>query len=384
MAQSWDIPSDHQMPTRRSRRAWLWVAMGIVAVPAIAGFFAADLLLLNPTTYGGPAKWKQVYLLNLAYFGGWAALAPLIVGMTVRLPLTRSTWRRSLTLQAIASLGMSALQITFLELVMTQMPRPGPYWHLSFWKTVAMSLGINLQGSLAMYWTICGAAYAWSHHQRYQRESLRASRLETFAADARYRALAARIMPHFLFNTLNSIAALVDEEPQKAKETIAQLGALLRQSIESDRRTFAALGNELQLLEDYLTLERIRYGDRLSVRWEVSVEARERRIPALVLQPLVENALRHGLARSMRPISLCIRGGLRDGRLVVEVADDGPGAEVSGVREGVGLSAVRARLQAAYGARHAMEITTAPAGGFSVRLEMPAEVEGQERWESAG
>ena len=181
--------------------------------------------------------------------------------------------------------------------------------------------------------------HALAYYRAGREQELRASQLEARLADARLQLLKMQLHPHFLFNTLNTISELVHEDPATADRMIASLSQLLRESLDAGTVDRVPLGRELDLLERYVEIQRARFGDRLDVGVEIeATELREALVPPLILQPLVENSIRHGLAARVAAGRIRVRAMRRDDRLVLEVQDDGAGLEAHGnTREGVGL-----------------------------------------------
>ena len=215
------------------------------------------------------------------------------------------------------------------------------------------SAGINL----AVY---AGFVLAW-HAAIYYRESrdrqLKALELESLLHQAQLQALRSQLNPHFLFNALHSIAELVHENPALAEKLIVRLGELLRQVLQSSTLQEVPLADELDFIRGYIDIEQMRLGDRLRVEWDVPPELLAARVPSLILQPLVENAIQHGIAPTSRPGVLTIRARREDQSLLLEIRDTGPGlAQAIDRREGIGLSNTSARLQRLYGDRQKLEL----------------------------
>jgi two-component system LytT family sensor kinase len=197
-------------------------------------------------------------------------------------------------------------------------------------------------------------------------------------------ALKMQLHPHFLFNTLHAISALMDDDVKGARRMIARLSELLRLTLESVGQQEVSLRQELDALERYLEIEQIRFQDRLTVRLAVAPETLGASVPNLVLQPIVENAIRHGIAPRSSAGRIEIRAERQDGMIELQVIDDGPGLSPGGeeFKEGIGLTNTRARLRQLYGDGHRIEIKDADGGGLAVKLSIPfrqAEVEGAGR-----
>lgn len=180
-----------------------------------------------------------------------------------------------------------------------------------------------------------------------------------------------QVQPHFLFNALNTISSLVHERPVVAERMIARLSTLFRATLDSPGTEEVPLLDELRTARLYLEIEEARFEDRLRVRWRVDPEVYGARVPHLVLQPLVENAVRHGIAPRAAPGTVEITARRVDGTLRLEVRDDGVGGAPAAAEAGVGLQNTRERLRHLYGARQTMEVDGAPGGGFSVRITIP-------------
>ena len=238
------------------------------------------------------------------------------------------------------------------------------------------AFGWQLLYGIALYGLVVGISYALQAARRLRDEERRAARSEALRIDAELRALRAQLNPHFLFNTLHSITALVRIEPADGERALEQFGTLLRYvlDVNRERSEEVPLEEELGFVRTYLALERLRLGGRLQVTEEIDPDALECLVLAFSLQPLVENAIKHGISPRAGGGTLRIAANVVGEHLVMEVADDGAGNDASqvGGASGVGLTAVRQRLEARWGTAARMEIVTAPRNGFLVRLTVPA------------
>ncbi|HYC31772.1 MAG TPA: histidine kinase [Gemmatimonadales bacterium] len=212
------------------------------------------------------------------------------------------------------------------------------------------------------------AVNAWESRQR----GIAAATYARQLAEARLHVLSAQLQPHFLFNTLHAVSALVWEDQARAERLLARLSEMLRLTLRSGTRVETTLAEELALLRRYAEIQETRYGDRLRVAFDVEPAVRGAMVPRLILQPLVENAIRHGITRRMTPGRVDVRAWEAAGRLHLAVSDDGVGLG-SGreIREGVGLAVTRARLRQLYGPEQDMALTPAPAGGAVCALSIP-------------
>jgi two-component system, LytTR family, sensor kinase len=300
----------------------------------------------------------------------WALGTPFVLAFARRFPIDRERWLRHTALAAAVSL-LVPLPYVVLRRVLK--------------RAVADALGLQLDWelegppfrlvttylvSLLLFWE----QLAVGHGLRYYRESrdraLRAARLEAQLARAQLQVLRLQLQPHFLFNTLHAISALLHRDPEAADRMIALLSDLLRLSLEDAGAAEVALRRELEFVDRYLEIEKARFAERLDVSLRVQPEALDALVPAFLLQPLVENAVQHGAARAGGRGTLGIGARRCDGRVELSVWDNGPG--FAGDRSGgIGLHNTRARLVQLYGGDHAFEIRPAEAGGVEVRLSLP-------------
>jgi two-component sensor histidine kinase len=234
----------------------------------------------------------------------------------------------------------------------------------------------QMVSGLIIYGIVAGIAHAFYVTRRLRRERDAAARAEALRVRAELSALRAQMNPHFLFNTLHSIAALVRSDPRAVENALERLAALLRRLLDVNRSGTdqIALAEEWEIVRDQLELEKLRFGSRLHVIEDLESDALECAVPVFTVQPLVENAIRHAIAVRTQGGTITVRARALDDQLVIEVLDDGPGAEPRAVHAapGLGLSAVRQRLAALYGDRAGVRIDTGVGRGFSVRVALPA------------
>ena len=235
----------------------------------------------------------------------------------------------------------------------------------------------TLMGVL-IYGTLAGLCYAVLLHRRMREEEARAARALALQTEAELRALRSQLNPHFLFNTLHSLLALVRDDPARAEEALEQFGDLLRYTLDTQKNgEVVPLGEELAFVENYLALESLRLGERLRLDVAIDDGTRDERVPAFCLQPLVENAIRHAIAPRAAGGRLTLRVARETGRLLIAVADDGPGTEPERLARsaGLGLRLVRERLATRYGDRARLDVATSPGHGFRATLSLPADGE---------
>ncbi len=238
----------------------------------------------------------------------------------------------------------------------------------AWFRQVISSAGVNLP----VYAAFVLAWHALAFNREARDRQLGAAQLEARLHQAQLDALRSPLNPQILFNSLHSIAELVHQDPRLAEQLIVRLGELLRRALETSNTPELTLGQELDFIRGYLEIEQMRLGERLSVTWDIEPQALSARVPSLILQPLVENAVQHGIAPVAARGALTIRAARRDGFVEIEIGDNGPGLTPSdGTRQqGIGIANTRARLQALYGDRHGFELRHD--GGLLVSLRIPA------------
>lgn len=341
----------------------------------VAVFFATQNGLVR-VSRGSPIDWQWDLLHEFVYWLVWAAYAPAILAAARRWPLSRegghaAVWHH-LGLMAI----VAPLQITTTYLVHFALLRVSgilPAAQGAAW-LVARGPGVvwgTFTGFL-YYWVIAAVYWAAEFQRLYRAERLQAAQLEASLSAARLDALRAQLQPHFLFNTLNAISVLTVDHPPRAKQMVLRLSELLRRTIAGGERHEVPLAAELDLLEAYLGIQRARFEDRFRVRFEIEPVAREALVPTLLLQPLVENAFRHGLADGAADGEIVIRARRQDKLLVIVVRDDGRGLDASpAARDGIGLANTRERLLRLYGDRQRLALYAPPQGGVAVEITLP-------------
>jgi LytS/YehU family sensor histidine kinase len=220
------------------------------------------------------------------------------------------------------------------------------------------------------YWIIVAIEGTTNYYERYGREQLRSSQLQAQLAEAHLRTLQMQLQPHFMFNALNSLSDLVISEPKAALRLIARLGDFLRLTLQNSNAQWVSLRREVDFLDAYLEIERVRFADRLQVVFEIDPESLDAEVPNLILQPLVENAVRHGVASHIGPALIRLSAKRRGETLRIEVRDNGPGMPDS-VREGLGIRNTRERLQQTYGSRYSFVLDNQGDGGVVAMCELP-------------
>jgi signal transduction histidine kinase len=297
-----------------------------------------------------------------------APLLPLVVRLAERHPLDRGRWRRTLPVHLAAMLGLVLAHQSAAALAAWAFPGAQP---VDLGWVIVKLLLFRSALDVLVYWAAVGAAHAVMRAAEASERAETAARLEATLAEARLAALRDQLDPHFLFNTLNAIStlALVGDRDGLLR-TLGALSDLLRQSLDRSRRQEVPLAEELAFLERYLEIQQVRVGERLTVTRDFADDALDAAVPSMLLQPLVENAFQHGIARRPGPARLALRARREGATLVIEVEDDGPGP-VEGAVEGIGLRNTRARLAQLYGPAHALRLEATPGGGARVVAVLP-------------
>jgi signal transduction histidine kinase len=321
-------------------------------------------------------SWAQAATWALADWYLWGLLSFVIIRITRVLDVTGKRWLPYLLLHVPIGLGVAALQLLLYASVY---PSLGKLFFHKFDST-PMNFGQmymdfvrgKLHVGLLTYLLIAFVCYAIRYYRQFVAEEQRRARLEVQLAQAQLAALKMQLHPHFLFNTLNAITALVHSDPQAADRMIGRLGEFLRLTLDSEGVQEVSLRSELDFLERYLDIQRIRFQDRMKVNIDVKEELLEARVPNLILQPLVENAIKHGISQRTGPGTVTIAARRQDSTLELEVIDDGPGtsSEPPQTAGGYGLSNTRERLQQLYGAAQSLTCTRDDSG-FTVRISLP-------------
>jgi signal transduction histidine kinase len=332
----------------------MWALAAVRMVAAVVGqdgsLALAAILLLPPLLY-------------------WLALLPGILWLGLRFPLRRSALLRSIPAHALGAGLSSALYAELMVFLMQRwLPRPPPEWMGS-----VADWGVRFQFGLLAYSFILSWGYVHEYFTALRHREVAVTRLEAELARAQLRALKAQLQPHFLFNTLHAITVLIRHDTGAAGRMVMQLSDLLRLTLMDSDRQEATLEQELRFLRLYLEIEQTRFRDRLEVRWEIAPGLEDAAVPTLLLQPLVENALKHGVATRAAGGRVVIGADREDGRLHLRVIDNGAGARSHDrtAGSGIGIASARGRLKLLYGADHQFRFEPNADGGVSVVVSIP-------------
>jgi two-component system, LytTR family, sensor kinase len=363
--------------TARMRKVWTppwqWVFGTATALGTFSFLQALRLTSVNAKP-GMPIEAGKLFLLNLALWYLPALMMPGIVAVARQFPL--DVGRRGL---AIAAHIAGALTFAFLHFVGLMGVRfllwtDGGKWSGATWgQFLQRRIFEQLDWSLMVYAVIVGVSHAIAYYHESQERKLKEAHLETRLMEARLKTLESELHPHFLFNTLHAISTLVHRDPESADRMISRLSDLLRITFDRSGEPKVSLKEEIDFLQKYLDIEQTRFQDRLTVGVHIDPEALDGEVPRMILQPLVENALKHGIAGRSGGNNVQITAGREGERLWMQVRDNGAGLQVGtlkALRTGVGLSNTRARLDCLYGRHYRLEFSDRH-GGLSVLIEIP-------------
>jgi signal transduction histidine kinase len=336
----------------------IWTALALLSVVGAVVTFQQ---------IGRPIEWRWLFTSRLVDWYTCAIFTPLFIWMARRWPIDRGGWTRAVPIWlVVVSLCVILKYALFLKIIKALLPQS----HMpSFHEMVSQSFIIESM----VFWALIGVIHAIVYYYRYREREKEATLLHGQLAEARLEALGAQLHPHFLFNTLQGISTLLHRDPDAADRMLARLSDLLRRTLRRAESQEVPLGDELETLDNYVAIQQVRFQDRLTVEKVIGPGAEEVLVPHFVLQPLVENAIEHGIARRAGAGRITIAAARNDDHLELSVTDDGSGLDHSNdfPVEGIGLGNTRRRLAALYGDRAALTLSPASGGGLRVDLVVP-------------
>ena len=367
-----DLPS----APRRSRDRLLWTVVVVSVALFVLTFIASRFAAAPPRAPGGARLLPRVgappttpgELLRSLGIGSlvWYACflsAPLFFWIARRFPLEAGRRAISFVVHVAVIVGIAALT-AILQFKLT-------YRDASLAPPLGAFVTISLLTGVLPFITVALAAHALDARSRAQERSLETERVRSQLAESRLEALTAQLQPHFLFNTLQGISTLIARDPVAADKMLTSLSELLREVLRRGERREIELSEELRVLESYLDISRARFGDRLSIAVQAEDSTRAALVPFFILQPLVENAIHHGISSHAGAGAVEIAARRSGDQLVLTVTDDGPGIVTTDAQRGIGLANTKARLQELYGASHRLELGRPDRGGFQVLVSIP-------------
>jgi len=352
----------------------LRVVLGVSALWTLVGVVSGTQAAIGASMQGDAVPFGPAVRTALVNLLPWIPATLAVVALTLRFPVTRATWTRTLWIHLAAiplvTLGVNVLVVLGFWTVSGSFQGPGTLLRQgAFWATIRLHVGVMI------YVAIAGVTQAARYFEATRARELHVARLEGQLARARLQALNAQIRPHFLFNTLHTIGQLWRSgRSEEADGLLDRLGSLFQRVQSTASEAEVPLEEELALVREYLAIEQVRFRDRLSTDVRATREALACSVPPLLLQPLVENAVRHGISVSSKAGRVEVDARMTDRRLRIDVRDDGPGL-VEGAASrgsGTGLSNTRERLAELYGGGAVLETGSEPEGGFRARVELPA------------
>jgi hypothetical protein len=365
-----------------SRVSYMQVLKAVVVFQLLSAIlYSSQSYLLM---YRGRSWWTQA-----AYYSAvnlfWAAASPAVLWLAYRFAIERSRWIRSFVVHLLAASALSFAALGYQALidyyfrVFPPMVDGGllrEYRHLVFMYFQGGPHAVpQISPGVLIYFAILGSIHAYDYYQRYRDRELQAARLREQLAQAQLQVLRAQLQPHFLFNTLNSIVGLIrNNENKAAVHMTTQLSDLLRKVLAYSVKQEAPLREEMEVTRRYLEIQQMRFSDRLRIEIDLAPETLEAKVPSLILQPLVENALRHGIAKRATDSLVSLRAERRNGSLAIEVYNDGPQLPADWQMDnctGFGLANTRARLRQHYPAQHTFAVSNKGTQGVTASLVIP-------------
>lgn len=352
---------------------WVQWALYIIIWTAVGLFFASYSSLWGRFIFKSPITWDYALKTNLSFYYIWACIAPLVLWLGKRYRFERGTRTISLLVHIPTSLILSTFQLVVAEIVV-QSFSPEPLHLFEAFRAIQVTFVVYYHINVLTYWAILGVGYGRQYYRKFRDREIRAAQLEAQLTQAQLQALKMQLHPHFLFNTFNTISSLMHTNVDAADGVLARLGDLLRYSLHNVGVQEVTLREELDFLQRYLEIEQTRFEDRLRVKISVDPDVLDCMVPNLILQPLVENAVRYAVATRAGGGSIEIAAKKVLNQLRLSVLDDGPGLPPGydiGANEGIGLRTTRERLQQLYGDQQRLRLSNKSPRGLEVSILMP-------------
>jgi two-component system LytT family sensor kinase len=366
------IPYQHHRPAIESmslsaeKRATLQQWLLIFAAWTFLAVFSSAQSAVYFAQRGQPIVWREMLSYRFADWYTCALFTPLFFWLARRYPIDRRTWKTALPLTLAATSICVVLKYSLLVPLERFLGLEGQI-------TVAGALSRNFASESMAFWAVVGISHALEFNRKYREREIAAADLRTKLSEAQLEALRSQIHPHFLFNTLHSISTLMHRDVEAADSMLTRLSDLLRLTLKHRGENEIPLRDELSLADHYLAIMSIRFGDRLTIAQSIATESLDALVPQFVLQPLLENALQHGVAMTSGPARIEISARVADQRLNLAVSDNGRGGPAvnRGERHGMGLSNTRLRLEQLYGRDQSLTLEKLPERGTRLTVEMP-------------
>jgi len=359
--------------TPATRPKWSLIVL-VWLIPAAVGLLQAVAGYLLRGTLGAEWPWA---LMQIPRWLTWVPITPVIFYAAERFPfrrdrLAQSTW----THFGIALLIAVVIEVLWLQISfgIQGYLEPEALARMQNNRAEVYSVAVlsRLLGDAFIYAAVLGVATTLGYHRRFRERELRTAQLEAQLALAQVQALKMQVHPHFLFNTLHAVTVLIREDPAGATRVVTRLGDLLRLTLSRATTAQVSFRRELEILTLYLEIERTRFHDRLEIAYDVQPSTLGALVPDLILQPLVENAIRHGVSPNAGTGRIEVRSRRERDSLTLEIRDNGTGLAAGGGRpDGIGLTTTRARLERLYGHHQELTLENLPEGGCVARIRIP-------------
>ena len=367
-----DVSPDRKVTNPMAGKEWIKTRSGHIALATLAWTVLGFVFALPDLSAG--TDWRHALLLSLTLWWSWGMVTPLILWVDQQIPVSSKQFTRRILAHFLPSLLVTSVYVYLLGVVRA-------VFGIAEWNglpsirfLVDALRGMFLWNWL-IYWLILGAWQAYRYYDHYIAGELRLERLEKNFSEARLNALRMQLEPHFLFNALNTISSQVERDPKLARGMIEHLGDLLRLSLESKDRQEVPLAEEMAFLEHYLAIQKIRFGDHLRIEMQIAPEVKYASVPCFFVQPLVENAIRHGISRRASGGTVIVSARKDGDRLEIRVLDDGVGLPTDWTLEnssGVGLSVTRQRVAGLYpDGETCFAVNRRASGGTEVEISLP-------------
>jgi two-component system LytT family sensor kinase len=355
--------------TTRMRRFLQW-ALIFLAWTLIVVTFSVQAYVFA-VARGRPDSFWHEFLVASTDWYIWAALTPVVLFFCRRFRITSDNWLSAVPVHLAVGILISFLQLA-IQVRLNYIVNPG--YKMTYWRVLYFFATFKGHINLLTYWVIVTLNHGLYYYEQSRARELAWSRMETDLANAQLQVLNMQLHPHFLFNTLHSISTLISDDPQAARQMVLKLSDLLRASLNKIDQPAVPLQQELELLECYISVEQIRFKDRLAIEKQIDSAALFCEVPTMILQPLVENAVRYGIGKHRQADRISIIAQRTNGRLRLEVRNCIGSVENGGSSpaRGIGLTNTRARLEHLYSSQHSFEIANREGGGVAVKLSLPA------------
>lgn len=351
----------------------LRVGLAVASVLTLLGFLSTSRMYFGYAELGHPISVGDAVATGMMAWWTWAPLVPAIFALARRFALPADRLGRSLVVHAVASAAVAVLHIVLFALASAAV-REVRFDDGSFVGELRSSFAFRFNTGVVFYWAVLLACVAWDHASRSRAEALRRAELERSLTQARLSALQSHLAPHFLFNTLNAISAALHDEPDRAEQMLARLGALFRAVLVRRTRAVQTLGEEFAFLDDYLELQHGRFGERLVVERRIDPSLLDVDVPTFLLLPLVENAVQHGVGARSGPATIRISAEQSGASVHIAIEDDGPGIAPASAADprAFGLASVRERLRLLHGDAGRLEVASRAPNGAAIHVTFPA------------